>query len=414
MYTIVATPVHCLAAGCTHAQPSDCFKRVPPFSLVKPNHVRRSSSSTSPSYNSLKPSTPWNKSRTFASPSWAPDVSRRLAKSRATGQKYRDNEQHRVFRLIIAIQNGRMENCLLFTVYSAHKRRRSSATPCVEGCAASYCSPSCAMGAASCTFWNKAAGRVEQHRFLYQRRYQCARTKQLGPLWFRGDEITEDCESGVHVLLHPLSNRCQRVLRQRFISGALATTLLEIILHRRNIVRTQADDSWDEDGDGFSSVETDGRRRKRSPFRKAVAESTMQSLMQLAIREFSREAGSHPDLADYVQRRMGNLSILMFHYDDAEAWCNAETDLVGDDGPLEDEMPDVEGWSCSGEVNGFGSWDVTLREGPRRCTRCGVLKVSGSGHGRSKCMDGLGVASTVPFEEAPSWTPSSVKWTQFV
>ncbi|PXF48287.1 hypothetical protein BWQ96_01976 [Gracilariopsis chorda] len=334
--------------------------RVPPFYITKSrvsspsSPTRRFHSPTSDITSDSLSSAPNSPLPQCSPASSLRAQSDRLAKSRATGQSYRDNEREHIFRLITAIEHGRLENNLLFVLYA---------------------NPSAPLSCATCISSRHAAQ------------------------WHVPWDVAEDGCEIKDVRLHALSARTQAMLGQGFISGALATVLLELMLHRRNMLGEPCPVQL-----GAAVADADRRRRRRPPYRTATTQEGAASIVQLAVRQFCRESSRPRAMWDHVQWRLGHVAVAAYHMDNIEAMLNPQVRL-SDCARHSRRGAELE---CSDAARGveselFDALGMGRRgDGAKRCSRCGVLKITGSGHGRSKCADGLGICSAVPFPASPA------------
>ncbi|CAN8070831.1 unnamed protein product [Agarophyton chilense] len=369
MYVINASPTHCFTAGRPHRDPRRCLNRIPSF------HFKRASSSCKFSPAVLRSATPSSSNHSsndsssdtsFSDPLSSEPLSSnssahnpdRLAKSRAVGQSHRDSERDHIIYLLSAIVNGRLENSLLYFVFSyAYKRDRML--------------------------------RFGQTHCIARSQTPCDHH-----LWQLPSDCTEDSLAHLRPLLYPLSQPTQVMLSQRMMSGATASSLLELLMNRRNMWGTTH-------AILINLCHPEGNRRRRRPYRAATTTDDADAIVQLATRLYSREIchdyqNKHA-VADYVQQRLGNLAMAAYHIDHIEATTNPVYSLTSH--ATECDYLPLPPSPTTPHTAEFGS-PVKMRriEGARRCTRCGVVKVAGSGHGRSKCPDGLSISSHLPYQ----------------
>lgn len=274
----------------------------------------------------------------------------KFTKSRAVGQSHRDNEKEHVELLHRDVEDSRRENILLFALFACrYKTDRGLPVPSrlLDGI----------------------------HTALPH-------------------DLPEDChihddQTAARRGMYKLSEESARRLGQRYISPALAVVLLELMIYRRNMVPDTAD----------PTDQPLRRRRRRSTYRTGTSKSIAKQTVNFAISLFAKEYMGGEDPVTYMDRRLGSLAVLR------DSWCQMECHrnpvLV-----LEEEEEDTE-YSCPPssptrpEAAEFGSPLRRRGEGAKRCSRCNMLKYTGSGHGRSKCDDGYSISSLVPYPASP-------------
>lgn len=190
-----------------------------------------------------------------------------------------------------------------------------------------------------------------------------------------------------HNNLYKMSEPAQVALGQRYISASLATVMLEFILFRRNMVAVSTD---------FGC-----RKRRRGSFRASPTEQQTESACAFALNTFRNEAatlglGGQEARRKYVDSKFGALALML------KVW--SETERNTNPPPFEPREQDKHRPPSPTSLHcNFSDLGYLKRrgEGAKRCSRCNVIKVTGSGHGRSKCADGYSISSPVPFPAAP-------------
>lgn len=125
--------------------------------------------------------------------------------------------------------------------------------------------------------------------------------------------------------------------------------------------------------------------------------ASAQDIVDFAVAIFVSENRGKADLHHYIDSRLGSLAVLM------ETWSHNEACANPPDYDSISEEPDYPPASPTRpEAAEFGSPSRRRGEGAKRCSRCNMIKFTGSGHGRSKCDDGYSISSKVPYRPVPS------------
>lgn len=194
--------------------------------------------------------------------------------------------------------------------------------------------------------------------------------------------LPPDCAEDAHLRtddvahaagLHRLSAPSAAAIGQTFISPALAAVLLELAVCRRNLVADTAERR---------------KHRRRTSYRLATTQRQADAICQFALRALGALTAHLPPghARAVVDSRLGALGIMFRRFDQLELVCNPA-------GLRRSPAPEAD--VHVGERRRRG-------EGAKRCSRCRKLKVSGSGHGRSKCDDGFSISSVVPYPASPT------------
>lgn len=262
----------------------------------------------------------------------------KFTKSRAVGQVHRDNERVHMAALERDIQQSKCENILLFALFAAdYKKARSDHY---------QPTPIDPTSSVRCSLPSDRPENPGQANAMY----------------------------GTHTNYYKLSKETAAVLGQTYISSAIASVLLELIIFRRNIVADDLDVS-----------NPNRRRRRRSSYRMGTSAQVADQIMNYAVRMFAMESPNPSDLNQYVAHRMGSLAHIMERWTMLEQYYRPAEVVVEHIPPLPSSRPRVR------QITNKRS------EGAKRCSRCNMLKFTGSGHGRSKCDDGYSISSHVPY-----------------
>lgn len=342
------------------------------------NHASTSIPLSSPqSPQSQSQQDPSYSSHLFASPNVCPSVldpsvhSDKFTKSRAVGQFHRDNEKHLVSSIAQEIEDLKNENSLLLSILQSR----------------------CKMpNLPSSNAHTSVTPQVAESRLSYDR-----------PEDFN---LTED-EAGQLGMLK-LSTESSALLRQQFISPHFAVVLMEIILTRWNVVHLLPN--------SHLACKDPPLRKRRTSFRTAISQEQAETVFQFATSLIQRHApffSSSPVfyhkclppqtenvfenvfLPRIIDARMGSLSVLLARFEQFERHYNPP-------GLECYETDEIDVLSCRPPLTDHFDPLAHKRDRAKRCTRCLKYKVSGSGHGRSKCDDGHSISSTVPY---PASTP---------
>lgn len=277
----------------------------------------------------------------------------KFTKSRAVGQSHRDNEKEHVLALQKDVEDCRVENILLFAVFASQYKaeRNHKVTNQVT------------IGAPS-------TGQVRLE-VETDRPEDC--------------DINSDEEARARGL-HKLSPETASWLGQEYMSSTMAQVLVEMLGYRRNII--------------VDSPDPTRRRRRRGSFRNPTATEQANSVFEHGFDLFMAESAgmSHEAQCDYVQEKLGALSLLVRRWSILE---NMRNPANFDDQEGEEVGQSPPGSPTRPEAAEFGSPNRRRGDGAKRCSRCCMIKRTGSGHGRSKCDDGLSISSPVPYP-APS------------
>ncbi|KAI0556910.1 hypothetical protein FGB62_376g07 [Gracilaria domingensis] len=154
-----------------------------------------------------------------------------------------------------------------------------------------------------------------------------------------------------------------------------------------------------------NACDAEGRRRRRPPYRAATTASDAEAIVQFAAHLYCRElpAGRNNKhvVRDHLQQRLGNFAMVAYNVDHIEATINPTYSLS--QYIYEDDYDMLPRSPTTPDTAEFGSpMRIRRLDGAKRCSRCGVLKIAGSGHGRSKCADGLSISSHVPYPASPN------------
>lgn len=354
----------------------------------------------------------------------------KFTKSRAVGQSHRDNERGHIHALSEAVAKGRQENLLLLSLYLVHPRNVRSACDLENVVDVSYNSNTCGqvqgdLKANECDGGEVAEG-GEDDEYDVRGIRSC----------LDGD-VAED--EGVHASdiatahgLYELSPESARRLGQRFISAEVAAALLEFIACRRNLVAPQHDPK-----------DPARPRRRRTSYRSATSQQQAETIVMYCINVLCRKYNMtgeslllrrrhglcyeneetlvmndktksegferlDAERIKFIDDKLGALGRLLRYFDEMESmynppkWSDIQNGSVMDgDGEgdgngtrMRESPPESPTRPDAAE---FGSPSRRRGEGAKRCSRCHKLKVSGSGHGRSKCDDGHSISSSVPY-----------------
>lgn len=266
----------------------------------------------------------------------------KFTKSRAVGQSHRDNEKEHIAALQRDVQGLRDDNVLLFALFCAQSK-------------------------------------VAKHDASIPLRY----IAQVLPWDCREDEGIASDEQASALGFYRLPAQAEHTLGQRYISFSLALVMLEFIANRRNLV--------------VGAPDPEKRRRRRGSFRTAPTANQASATCNYALRLFKNDADwdAGNDKLDYVQRKFGALALMLQTWSEYEHICNPPPF-----DPADEVFMHPPGSPTSPDAAEFGS-PRRRGEGAKRCSRCNVVKVTGSGHGRSKCADGYSISSLVPYSASP-------------
>lgn len=271
----------------------------------------------------------------------APD---KFSKSRAIGQTHRDNELAHLDELQREIEEGRAENLLLFTM-SVQR------------------------------YTNKWKTYVHSNRAIFSHFFDNC---------FEDHGVTRKAMA-LSLGLYKVSTETRERIGVQYISAEMAAVYLELHAYRRNLVP-----------DGVPGARR--RRGKRTSYREATSVYQAELVVAFAERVFwacAQRGNDHLGFA-FVKRvvdlKMEALGVLFRRFDDME-WCFMPADLVTQDSEF------LPGSPTGTQMAQFDS-PRRRREIAKRCSRCQKLKVSGSGHGRSKCDDGFSISSPVPYAQS--------------
>eukprot|EP00177_Eucheuma_denticulatum_P008705 GFKZ01015823.1.p1 GENE.GFKZ01015823.1~~GFKZ01015823.1.p1 ORF type:complete len:355 (-),score=22.16 GFKZ01015823.1:690-1754(-) len=266
----------------------------------------------------------------------------KFTKSRAVGQSHRDNEKEHVEALLRDVQGLRDDNVLLFALFCAQSK-------------------------------------VAAQRHTTPLRH----IDQVLPWDTREDHNITTDEQAAARGLYRLPAQAEHTLGQRYISLSLALVMLEFIGNRRNLIMPTPDPGR--------------RRRRRGSFRTTPSVGQTSATCELALRLFRNDAAREGvvDRRGYVDAKFGALALMLQTWSEYEHGHNpAPFD------PADEVVMLPPGSPTSTVAMEFGS-PRRRGEGAKRCSRCNVVKVTGSGHGRSKCADGYSISSPVPFPASP-------------
>lgn len=266
----------------------------------------------------------------------------KFTKSRAVGQSHRDNEKEHIVTLQRDVEGLRDDNVLLFALFCAQSKVIKHKGPVSSRC-----------------------------------------IDQVLPWDSREDEGIASDEQAFALGFYRLPTQAERTLGQRYISFSLALVMLEFIGNRRNLI--------------VGSPDPERRRRRRGSFRTAPTAGQASATCDYALRLFKNDAAweSTADKLDFVQRKFGALALMLQTWSEYEHICNPPPF-----DPADEVYMHPPGSPTSPDAAEFGS-PRRRGEGAKRCSRCNVVKVTGSGHGRSKCADGYSISSPVPYPASP-------------
>lgn len=266
----------------------------------------------------------------------------KFTKSRAVGQSHRDNEKEHVVALLKDVGFLRTENVLLFALF----------------CDASH---------------NERGLSISLRRIMQM-------TTRDRP----EDHHLTDSQArarGMHRLAAPTN----AILGMKYISTSMAFVLLEFLGIRRNLITSAPDPGR--------------RRRRRGSFRAAPTVAQANEICQYALGLFRDDAARLRimDRHAFVDGKMGALAVALHRWSEHEKRNNPAPFDAEDD----EEFSDPPSSPTRPEAAEFGSPSRRRGEGAKRCSRCNMLKYTGSGHGRSKCDDGYSISSIVPYPASP-------------
>lgn len=182
---------------------------------------------------------------------------------------------------------------------------------------------------------------------------------------------------------------------QRYISPECAAVILDTLALRRNMANVAPEASASSSSSstvaaGAPPISCSRPRRRRSSYRAPTTKEAADRIAAFAVRTVAPGGGKDGTLA-----KLAALGRMYDRFADNEHFCNPPS-ADEDDGlgfpPGSPTRPDAAE---------FGSPGRRRRDGAKRCSRCHKLKISGSGHGRSKCDDGYSISSVVPYPAAP-------------
>ena len=309
-----------------------------------PNDLDTPTTPVNPQHDPSPPPSP--------SPNQAP-VAEKFAKSRATGQDHRDNEREHIKDLERKMERARDENSLLFSIV--------------------------------------------KHQFKRQRFPNGISSSEIAlPCDVAEDYDVFDDDTAFSRGLLTMSSESQRRLGIKYISPAIANILLEFIILRRNWVYEEDNcTSLPLQSNLDSPTNTNRRKRRRTKYLKVPFISTIEKLVSHSANVFAAEVDIEQDVDQHVDFRLGNLSVVLHRWIESERKHGGSLDC--EDFGL-DEVTDPPKSPTRPSAADFGSPPQRRRgEGVKKCSRCGVKKFSGSGHGRSTCADGHSISSPLPF-----------------
>lgn len=270
-----------------------------------------------------------------------PPLPDKFTKSRAVGQSHRDNEKEHIEALQCDVQGLRDDNVLLFALFCAQSKATDHHDSPLHNIA------------------------------------------QVLPWDRREDEGVLSDEQAIARGLYRLPAQAEHTLGQRYISLSLALIMLEFIANRRNLI--------------VAAPDPGRRRRRRGSFRTAPTVNQANATCEYALKLFRNDAAREgtADKLGYVQAKFGALALMLRTWSEYEHSCNPPPF-----DPADEVFMHPPGSPTSPDAAEFGS-PRRRGEGAKRCSRCNVIKVTGSGHGRSKCADGYSISSPVPYPASP-------------
>lgn len=172
-----------------------------------------------------------------------------------------------------------------------------------------------------------------------------------------------------HAGLWKLSAATAQRMGLHFISSEMAAIVLEWISIRRNLHLTQFP----------------------SDSRTSIVPTTMEqavAIVHYALRVLPAGASDHA---------LAMLGVIHDAFADMERTMSPAT-FDADDMPNDQQDMSMPRRDRTDIPDGAFARSV----GVKRCTRCGKIKASGSGHGRSECDDGFSISSAVPYPAYPA------------